>query len=280
MYEDKKTFYRTHPASNRYRHHSDELLHLADPAVLQEEIRQNRFVVYLQPKISCPDRTAVGTEALIRYQPRPDALVLPGNFLPLMEETGAVSQIDFFVFKFVCSRLKSWMEQGKAVFPVSVNFSRCSLAQPMFVEQLTTICDSSGISPELLEIEITESLREVEDLDIRALIIKIREAGFSVAIDDFGTEYANLALLSSVEFDVLKLDKSMVGDVAHNPRTRAIVESIAEICGKLGIRMVAEGIETEEQMAALNACGVRLAQGFLFGKPVCAGQFEETYLQQ
>lgn len=280
MYEDKKTFYRTHPASNRYRHHSDELLHLADPAVLQEEIRQNRFVVYLQPKISCPDRTAVGTEALIRYQPRPDALVLPGNFLPLMEETGAVSQIDFFVFKFVCSRLKRWMEQGKAVFPVSVNFSRCSLAQPMFVEQLTTICDSSGISPELLEIEITESLREVEDLDIRALIIKIREAGFSVAIDDFGTEYANLALLSSVEFDVLKLDKSMVGDVAHNPRTRAIVESIAEICGKLGIRMVAEGIETEEQMAALNACGVRLAQGFLFGKPVCAGQFEETYLQQ
>lgn len=153
------------------------------------------------------------------------------------------------------------MEQGKAVFPVSVNFSRCSLAQPMFVEQLTTICDSSGISPELLEIEITESLREVEDLDIRALIIKIREAGFSVAIDDFGTEYANLALLSSVEFDVLKLDKSMVGDVAHNPRTRAIVESIAEICGKLGIRMVAEGIETEEQMAALNACGVPTGPG-------------------
>ena len=148
------------------------------------------------------------------------------------------------------------------------------------MEQLTEICDSSGISPELLEIEITESLREVEELDIRALIIKIRGAGFSVAIDDFGTEYANLALLSSVEFDVLKLDKSMVGDVAHNPRTRAIVESIAEICGKLGIRMVAEGIETEEQMAALNACGVRLAQGFLFGKPVCAGQFEKTYLQQ
>ena len=87
-------------------------------------------------------------------------------------------------------------------------------------------------------------------------------------------------MLKEIALDVLKLDKSMVGDVAHNPRTRAIVESIAEICGKLGIRMVAEGIETEEQMAALNACGVRLAQGFLFGKPVCAGQFEKTYLQQ
>ena len=132
----------------------------------------------------------------------------------------------------------------------------------------------------MLELECTETMVIRNFALFRELMAALPSRGFRSAMDDFGTGYSSLNMLKEIALDVLKLDKSMVSDVAHNPRTRAIVGSIAEICGKLGIRMVAEGIETEEQMAALNACGVRLAQGFLFGKPVCAGQFEKTYLQQ
>lgn len=279
MYEDKKEFYRKNPASKRYRHHSDEILHLTDPAVLEDELNKDHFVVYLQPKILSSDRSAVGAEALIRYRSSSETLVLPGNFLPLLEEAQSISQIDFYVFKFVCAKLKSWMDQGKPAFPVSVNFSRSSLAQPSFVEQLTMICRDYEISPKYLEIEITENIRNIEGLDINSLICKIRRAGFVVAIDDFGTEYANLSLLSSAQFDVLKLDKSMVDDIAYNSRTRDIVESIAEICRKLNINMVAEGIETEEQFAALHSLGIELGQGYLFSKPISADEYEEKYLK-
>ena len=278
MYEDKKEFYRKNPSSNRYRHISDEVLHLSDPDILREEIRQERFVVYLQPKISSTDRSAVGAEALIRYQSRSGSLILPGNFLPMLEETLTVSQIDFFVFEFACSQLKEWARQGKQTIPVSVNFSRCSLSRPDFVAQLVGICQTYGVENKYLEIEITETFHEADGVDLKALIHDLRQAGFVVSIDDFGTEYANLALLSTVEFDVLKLDKSLVDDVASNPRACHVVESIVSICKKMEIQVVAEGIETEEQLSALRACGVEFVQGFLFSKPIPIEEYEGTYL--
>lgn len=278
MYEDKKDFYRKNPTSNRYRHHSDEVLRLTDPKVLQEEIRQARFVVYLQPKMNSADRAAVGAEALVRYQSRSGSLMLPGNFLPLLEESQTVSQIDFYVFEYACSQLKEWAKQGKQALPVSVNFSRCSLAQPDFVSKLSGLCRQYGVEKKYLEIELTETARESDGVDIRALIYQLRQEGFVVSIDDFGTEYANLALLSTVEFDVLKLDKSLVDDVADSLRARTVVESIVSICNKMQIAVVAEGIETEEQLAALRGCGVELAQGFLFSKPIPMEEYGKKYL--
>lgn len=278
MYEDKKEFYRKNPASNRYRHQSDELLELSNPNILEAEITKNRFVVYMQPKVSSADRTAIGAEALIRYHSEEGSMVLPGNFLPLLEETQTISQIDFFVFEFVCSRIKKWVDMGKQTFPVSINFSQHSLAQPSFVEQLCTICRKYDIPSRLLEVEITENVRETQDFNLHALISKLRQAGFIVALADFSTDYANINLLTTAEFDVLKLDKTMLEDIARNPKTRAFIESIVETCRNMGIRLVAEGIETEEQMAELRKCGVELVQGFLFSKPISMEEYEEKYL--
>lgn len=277
MYEDKKEFYRKNRSLNRYRHQSDEVLQLADPAVLREGINRRQFVVYLQPKVSSSDRTAVGAEALIRYQSRDGALVLPGNFLPILEESKTISQIDFYVFELVCSKIKGWLQDGKVGFPISVNFSRYSLIQPLFVQQLKAICQKYSISPEYLEIEITETVRDVEGVDIKQLISSLRMEGFAVAIDDFGTEYANLAFLSEVEFDVLKLDRSMVKNIAKNHKVRTIIEAIASICKKTGIHLVAEGIEDEEQLEILQSCGVDTVQGFLFCKPISIEEYEERY---
>lgn len=278
MYEDKKEFYRKNQGASHYRHRTDEVLQLADPDVLKEEIGRQQFVVYLQPKISSSDRIAVGAEALIRYQSRDGSLVLPGNFLPILEEAKSISLIDFYVFDFVCSKIKDWMREGKKGVPVSVNFSRYSLVQPSFVERLKGICEKYGISPTCLEIEITESVQEVEGMDISALIIQLRREGFGVIIDDFGTEYANLALLSAVEFDVLKLDKSMVKDIVTNQKVQTIIQSIVAICRTMEIQLVAEGIEEEEQLEALRACGVELVQGYLFSQPIPIEEYEEKYL--
>lgn len=278
MYEDKKEYYRKNPASNRYRHQSDEVLRLSNPDVLREEIRQDRFVVYLQPKISSSDRSAVGAEALIRYLPQSGSLVLPGNFLPVLEESRTISQIDFYVFEYACSRLKMWTEQGKQTLPVSVNFSRCSLAQPDFVSRLAALCRIYGVETKYLEIELTETVHETDGVDLKRLIHELRQEGFLISIDDFGTEYANLAILSAVEFDVLKLDKSLVVDLALNSKARTIVECTVSICRKAKIQVVAEGVETEEQLAALRSCGVEFVQGFLFSKPISIEEYERNYL--
>ena len=279
MYEDKKDFYRKNPYSNRYRHHSDEILHLSDPKILQNEIQSNHFVVYLQPKMSSSDRSIVGAEALIRYQPQSGSIILPGNFLPLLEEYQSISQIDFYVFEYACSQIKTWVEHGKTAFPLSVNFSRSSLSQPDFVSKVTSLCQKYGVDKRYLEIEITETSRDLDGSDLKSLIRDLREAGFVVSIDDFGTEYANLALLSSVDFDILKLDKSLVDDVARNDKARTVVESIVDICRKVQIQVVAEGIETEDQLAVLRECGVDLAQGFLLGRPIPIEEYEQKYLR-
>ncbi|WP_249301922.1 sensor domain-containing phosphodiesterase [Qiania dongpingensis] len=279
MYEDKKLFYRKNKKAGRYRHHSDEVLQLANPVVLQGEIDKQQFVVYLQPKISSSDRTAVGAEALIRYLSKDGSLVLPGHFLPVLEEAKTISQIDFYVFDLVCAKIKEWLEGGKRSVPVSVNFSRFSLTQPNFLERLKEICQKHGISPTHLEIEITEYVGDVEGTDISRLITALRGEGFGVTIDDFGTNYANLSLLSAVEFDVLKLDRSMVRDVAENGKTREIIKAIVDICKKMKIKLVAEGIEKEEQLEALKSCGVELVQGYLFSEPIPIEEYEKEYLQ-
>lgn len=278
MYEDKKEFYRRNPASRRYRHQSDELLELSNPNILESEISKNRFLVYMQPKVSSIDRTAIGAEALIRYHSQEGSMVLPGSFLPLLEETETISQIDFYVFEFVCSRIRKWLDMGKQTFPVSINFSLHSLAQPSFVEQLAALCKNYGIPAKLLEIEITENVRVSGEVDLRSLMRALRQAGFVVAIADFGTGPDDPALLESAEFDVLKLNRAVIEDISNNPQTRALIGSIVESCRRKGIRMVAEGIETEDQMTELRKCGVELAQGFLFSKPISMEDYEEKYL--
>ena len=153
------------------------------------------------------------------------------------------------------------------------------MSQHDFVDRLNRLCRQYGVDKRYLEIELTETAREGDGVDLKALIRSLREEGFIVAIDDFGTEYANLALLSTVEFDVLKLDKSLVDDVALSSRARSVVENIVSICKGMQIKVVAEGIETEEQLEALRSCGVELVQGYLFSKPIPTSEYEEKYLK-
>ena len=216
MYENKKEFYHKHMISRRYRHHSDEMLHLTNIDYLESEIENGHFVVYLQPKILCEDRSCVVAEALIRY-----------------------------------------CDNAGTLIPLSINFSIESLRGKSFVERILETCKKYQIPTKYIEIEITERVHDEKNFEIKTVISKLRSAGFIVAIDDFGTEYANLALLSDAEFDILKLDKSLISNVALNPRTKIIMEYISKICHRLGLDMIAEGIESEEQFLRCVHMGLK-----------------------
>ncbi|KAA3400858.1 EAL domain-containing protein, partial [Akkermansia muciniphila] len=237
------------------------------------------FMVYLQPKVRLDDQSTVGAEALIRYRASDDSILLPGHFLPLLEDSDLISQVDFYVFEIACSKVKQWIGEGRSTVPVSVNFSRNTLAQPGFIERLITIADKYQVPRQWLEIEITESVETMADIDVKALIAAVHDAGFTVSVDDFGTHYANLSLLSAVDFDVLKIDKSLVDDIVHNEKTRSLLGALAQVCKQMGTDMIAEGIESQEQADVLQGLGIAKAQGFLFSKPVPLSVYETQFLK-
>ncbi|WP_457789323.1 putative bifunctional diguanylate cyclase/phosphodiesterase [Anaeromassilibacillus sp. SJQ-5] len=279
MYEDKKHFYRRNSQSNRYRHYNDDVLGLTVPGVLPKLLEEERFVIYFQPKKAFHDRTLIGAEALVRYRTPEGDVIPPDQFLPLLEESRLIRLVDYYVFDRCCAKIAAWREQGKTPVPLSVNFSRYTLAEPDLPDRLTASCDAYGVPPALLEIEITDSAQGPEGDDVSALIRTLREAGFAVSIDDFGVQYANLPLFTSVDFDVLKIDKGLVDNIVTNEKAQAMVRALAHVCQVMNIRTIAEGVETEEQFAMLKKLGFGAAQGYLFSRPIPMEEYEAAYMQ-
>ena len=253
------------------------MLALANLNVLRQKLNESRFLVYFQPKIAIDTGLLVGAEALVRYQLDENLILAPNAFIPLLEETQTISQIDFFVFEFVCLRLQKWIREGRPISPVSVNFSRYTVLEETFCQRLAELSDHYQISRDLLEIEITENALDVREEDLRKTIDAVRRSGFSVSIDDFGVEFSNLSLFSGADFDI-KLDRSLIQDIAVNEKARTLIQAMSDVCLKMKIKLVAEGVETEEQLGILNQCHVGIAQGFLFSKPIPVADYETKYL--
>lgn len=278
MYNDKKRFYQGHHATGRYRHNNDILKFLADPDVLAEKIKNNNFKVYLQSKIDVEDCRMVGAEALIRYQDDNGLIISPDKFIPVLEDTYFISKIDYYVFEEVCRNLSIWTLQGDFTFTISSNFSRVTFMDDNFVKKLEAISDKYHVQREFLEIEITESSNFTDMDKLVTRINQIRNSGFRVAMDDFGVESSNLALLSLVKFDVLKIDKGFIKDIIYNKRAQIILGTMTKMCEEMGIQLIAEGIEDEQQLSVLRKYGIKIVQGFLFSKPISVCEYEEKYM--
>lgn len=278
MYNDKKKFYQGHHATKRYRHNNDLLEFLANPNILVEKIKNNNFKVYLQSKIDVNNGRIVGAEALIRYKDENGLIIAPDKFIPVLEDAYFISKIDYYVFEEVCKNLSVWNKQGNPIFTISSNFSRVTFMDDNFVKRIEAISDKYHIQRQLLEIEITESTNSTDLDTLVARINQIRNSGFKVAIDDFGVESSNLVLLSLVNFDVLKIDKGFVKDVISNKKSRIIIGTIAKMCDEMGIQLIAEGIEDEQQLNILSKYGVKTVQGFLFSKPILISEYQKNVL--
>lgn len=279
MYTDKKKFYYGKEKTSRYRHNLDDILNLANYSALQEALTAGQFCIYFQPKISLDTEEFIGSEALIRYINQAGEIIAPNNFIPILEEARLIKMLDLYVFEEVCKQINIWKERKLRVKPVSINLSRSTLSYHFLADQLLALITKHNIDISLLELEVTETAEVDNQLVFSQALEKLKEYGFSISIDDFGVRNASLSLFTTINFDILKLDRSLVKTLAQNQKARILIRSLAVICSDLGIKLIAEGVETLEQLDILKELCCNEVQGYLFSKPLPLNDFENKYLQ-
>lgn len=280
MYEDKQAFYRQDPLARINRPYNHGMVRVSDPDELHELISMDRFRVYLQPKVDLKNGKAVGAEALARYVDEAGNVFSPIDFIPMLEYTKMVHQVDLFMAEQVCAFLANRLEQNKRVVPVSVNLSRYTLVLPDIQERLEALLTRYQIAKNLLQLEITESGEVEISPEVMEMLQALQQSGMTICMDDFGVKQANLLLFSLVDFNVLKLDKDLLRTFRQNHKTRVLIHSIVDICRKLDIQLVVEGVETEEERQNLLLLDCAYGQGYLFDHPLPMAQFEAKYLDQ
>ena len=237
------------------------------------------FLIYLQPKVDLRTGVLVGAEALVRGMDGTGHIIPPSRFLDAMEQTGAVRELDLHVLNLTLSSMEEWRRRGWQLFPVSVNFSRVTLFSPSAPGSVLALLSRYPLlSPNLLEIEVSENAGNVESRTLERALAGFRPFGLRFGLDDFGTRYANLSVLANVAFDTVKLDRSLIRGILHNSVGRTIVGDIVRLCAARNMMCLAEGVENSSQIGALLAEGCVLGQGFYYGRPMPVAEFERKYL--
>lgn len=243
-------------------------------------LEKKQFQVYYQPKYRARDGALAGAEALVRWQADKKTLVPPSEFIPLFERDGRIARLDFYVFSRVCRDLRNWLQKKMRVVPVSVNLSRAALREPGLARRYRETAGHFRIPGSLLELEITESAFADRRGARPELWEELHRAGFSLAVDDFGTGCSSLCLLGSVRAETLKLDREFLLHLAAGERGKAVLKSVVALSRALHMETVAEGVETREQYRFLRSIRCSLIQGYLFSGPLPAARFEKLLAGQ
>ena len=248
---------------------------------LENQLRQafdnEEFVLHFQPKISLKNRKLTGAEALIRWNDPRTGMVPPARFIPVLEETGMIYQVGGWALRKAVETGRRWRAAGLPAVPIAVNVSPLQLRNPRFVSELRQIVGGDAQAAGL-ELEITESVVMENVGDSIESLRAIRAMGIAIAIDDFGTGFSSLAYLARLSIDILKIDRAFVTDMTAGPQEFALVNAIITLAHALRLKVVAEGVETEEQSSLLRSLGCDEMQGFLFSKPVPEEIFETMFL--
>lgn len=244
---------------------------------LRQAIRESEFSLHYQPQMALADKTICGFEALLRWTRPGFGPVSPAEFIPLAEETGLIIELGDWVMKTACTQLAVWHEAGFNHIRMAVNVSSIQLKQG-FADRVARVLVQTGLPAGALEIEITESILVQSFSDHMAELESLRELGVHIALDDFGTGYSSLSYLRQLPIHTVKIDKSFVDDLIDNPTTRHITESIISLSHGLGLEIVAEGIECEEQLVFLKQAGCEMGQGYFIDRPMPATAASELLL--
>lgn len=257
---------------------ADRLREIAIMHRIEEAIEKDEFRLYLQPKFSLATGRLVGAEALARWLKEDGEIVVPADFIPPLEKSGKIVQLDFFMYEMVLRQQRRWKMAGYPVVPVSVNLSRHHIRDEQLVEKLVNLLDIYGVDSSLVEIEITESAFIEDQTALIQLMKEIKRQGFGVSIDDFGTGYSSLSMLTELPADIVKLDKDFL---KHNDTaiTRGMLNNVIRLIKDNHMDVVCEGVELEDQAAFLADAGCDIGQGFYFSRPVPAEEFERMYFK-
>lgn len=244
-------------------------------AMFRGALEQGEFQLYLQPKVGLEENRIAGAEALVRWE-HDGEMIYPSDFIPLFERNGNIRALDFYMFRRVCEYLAQRLQENRQVFPISVNLSRQHFRTSNFLSRLDAIAEGYRVPRGLIEFELTESIF-FDDQQIKAVKESIREMhryGFSCSLDDFGSGFSSLGLLKEFDVDAIKLDRRFFLGLSQ-PKAKDVVACLIALASRLGVSTVAEGIESEEQLAYLRQLGCDMVQGYLFSPPVPAEALED-----
>jgi len=244
---------------------------------LRKAIRTNQFVLYYQPQV---DRNRlIGAEALIRWNHPKRGLLAPGEFIPIAEETGLILPLGEWVLETACAQVAVFAKQpSTAHVAIAVNISARQFRQPDFVQQVLAVLDRTGADPRNIELELTESMLVKDIEDVIAKMTELKSHGLRFSLDDFGTGYSSLAYLRRLPLDLLKIDRSFVRDILVDAGSGAIAQTVLSLSRAMGLPVIAEGVETEEQRDFLTGLGCHSFQGYLFSRPLPLDEFQRVWL--
>lgn len=266
MYAEKQRYY--HAVLQ-----GDRMARAGIATELLRDIADHRFGVYYQPQICLKTGRIMGAEALVRKWSKRGTLILPDRFIPHYERERVICHLDLFVFETVCADWQNWKRQGIDTH-ISSNFSRVTLMASDIVTQIKQICRKYEVPAEKITIEVTESISKLEPQQLIDLMNQIVAEGFSVSLDDFGSKYSNLSILTTLDFNEIKFDKSLVDKLSSDAKSRIVMKNTMQICRELPMtRSLAEGIETVEQLDLLHQYHCDYGQGYYFAKPMSAESF-------
>ncbi len=248
---------------------------------MQAAITERQFMMYLQPKYSIAKNEIIGAEALVRWRHPERGMIYPNEFIPIIEENGFIKKVDYYIWEEACRFIKKCKNAGIMSCPVSVNVSRIHLQDNECIQVLTDMIKNNDISKSLLELEITETADE-QQISKKASLLK--EEGFTLLMDDFGSGYSSLNILLETPFDVIKLDKKFIENMMVSDKGRLILEQVVSMANKLELKLLAEGVETKEQIDLLQSIGCDQVQGYYYAKPMPGNEFfallEKQYSSQ
>jgi two-component system CheB/CheR fusion protein len=248
-------------------------------ADLRLALQRGELLLHFQPQLQTSSLQLWGVEALVRWLHPERGLLMPGHFIDVAEQAGLMSALGQEVLRLAVAQCRRWLDAGQPQV-VAVNVSPSQFADPQFVAVVLGTLRQANVSPQWISIEITESMAMTDfDSTARRLAV-LREAGVRVAIDDFGIGFSNLSQLSRLPVDELKIDRSLISEIGSNAKSEAIIRATIGMARALGYRTIAEGIETTAQLNFLTAQGCDMLQGYLFGRPMAPGQFDQWLLRQ
>ncbi len=245
---------------------------------LEEAIDNSEFRLYLQPKFSLETGKLVGAEGLSRWEKADGKIVTPNEFIPPLEKSGKIVQLDFYMYEMILRQQRKWKNAGYPVVPISVNLSRHHIKDGELVEKLVNLLEVYGIESDLVEIEITESAFIEDQAALIELMKEIKQRGFGVSIDDFGTGYSSLSMLTELPADIVKLDKEFLRH-SDSDITKGMLNNVIRLIKDNRMDVVCEGVEIEEQAEFLAKAGCDVGQGYYFSKPIPVAEFEKLYFK-
>ncbi len=228
-------------------------------------ILERQYLMYLQPKYSIEKNEIIGAEALVRWRHPERGMIYPDQFIPVIEENGFIRKVDYYIWEEACRFIRQCMDEGLPECPISVNVSRTHLQDDEVIRTLEDMIEKIGIPKHLLELEITET---VDNKQVSRKALQLKEEGYKLLMDDFGSGYSSLNILLETPFDLIKLDKKFMENMILSDKGRLILEQVTAMANKLGLELLAEGVETKEQVELLRSIGCDQVQGYYYAKPM------------